>query len=133
MNVTEIGLYNKLAAAVALRTLLTSTTAIYPGVAPQGTALAYVVYSYAGGGLENITPSELHSNLYMVKGVAASISAAGAIQAQIKAALHLQTLTVQGYTNFDMACEAEVQVNETLKDGTFAWHRGYYVRIRLDG
>lgn len=132
MNVTEIGLYNNLAAASGLTTLLTTTTSIYPGVAPQGTAMAYVVYAYTGGGLENLNPSELHNSVYLVKGVAASISAAGAIQAQIKAALHLQTLTVTGYTNFFMACEAEVQLDEVLRDGTFVWHRGWYVRIRLD-
>lgn len=132
MNATEIGLYNKLAAAGGLTTLLDTTTSIYPGVAEQAADKPYVIYSYAGGGLENINPSELHSTMYIVKGVADSVSVAGAIQAQIKAALHLATLTVTGYTNFYMACGGEVQLNETLTDGKMAWHRGYYVRIRLD-
>jgi len=132
MNVTEIGLYGKLAAATALTTLLSAATAIYPTQAPQGTSMAYVVYVYAGGGLENQNPSELHNTVYLVKGVAASIAAAGAIQAQIKAALHGATLTVTGYTNFYMACEGEVQLDEVLRDGSLVSQRGWYVRIRLD-
>ena len=132
MNVTAIGLYNKLSGTSGLTNLLSAATAIYPGAAPQGTARPYVVYLYAGGGLENITPSELHNTLYIVKGIADSPSVAGNIQAQIKTALHGTTLTVSGYTNFYTACEAEVDMYEVNREGGFIWHRGYYVRIRLD-
>ena len=132
MKVTAIGLYNKLAAASGLTALLSATTAIYPDIAPQGTAMPYVVYSYAGGGLENINPSELHNEVYIVKGVDDERSVASNIQAQIKSALHLQTLTVSGYTNLWMACEGQVNFHEVDREGKSLFHQGYYVRIRLD-
>jgi hypothetical protein len=132
MNVTEIGIYNKLAAASGLTTLLTATTAIYPHAAPQGTSMAYVVFGYSAGGLMNINPSELHNTVYFVKGVAASSAAATAIQTQLKAALHLQTLTVTGYTNIQMLCENEINYTETTREGTLVYHAGWYFRVKLD-
>jgi hypothetical protein len=132
VKVTEVGLYDKLAAASGLTDLLSAATAIYPDTAPQGTAKPYVVYSYAGGGLENINPSELHNTVFIVKGIADSVSVASNVAAQIKTALHLQALTVSGYTNFITLCENEVQLMETSREGALIWHRGWYVRIRLD-
>ncbi len=132
MNVTEIGIYNKLAAASGLTALLTTTTAIYPHVAPQGTAMAYVTFNFSGGGLMNINPSELHNPVYAVQGIAASNSAATAIQTQIKAALHEQTLTVTGYTNFHTMCENEISYTEVTREGTLVFHAGWYVRTLID-
>ena len=132
MNVTEIGIYNKLAAASGLTTLLTTTTAIYPHAAPQGTSMAYVVFSYSAGGLMNVNPSELHNTTYFVKGVAAGSAAAAAIQTQLKAALHLQTLTITGYTNVKTFCENEVNYVETTREGTLVYHAGWYFRILID-
>jgi len=132
MNATEIGLYNKLAADGTLTGALSAATAIYNPVAPQSTTLPYVVFFWSGGGLENINPSELHNVVYTVKAVADDAAEAGTIQGYIKSALHLQTLTVSGYTNIITLCEAEVQYVETTRAGTLYFHRGYMVRIRID-
>ena len=132
MNATEIGLYNKLKGTAALTATLSTTTAIYNAVAPAGTSMAYVVFVYAGGGLENITPSELHNVVYMVKAVADDSAEAATIQGHIKTALHGQTLKVGGYTNFYTACEDEISYVEQTREGALIHHRGYYVRVRVD-
>lgn len=132
MNATEIGLYNKLSGYSALTTALGSATDIYNAVAPEGTALPYVVFGWAGGGLENINPSELHNLVYMVQALADDTSEASTLQGHIKGALHLQTLTVSGYTNIYTACEGEINYVEQTREGATIHHRGYYVRIRID-
>jgi len=132
MNVVEIGLYNALSGYSALTTALGSATAIWNGVAEQGTTLPYVVCAYAGGGLENINPSELHNLVYMVQALADDTTEASTLQGHIKGALHLQTLTVTGYTNIYTACEGEINYVETTREGALIHHRGYYVRIRID-
>jgi len=131
MNALEIGLYNALATDNTLTNAITKG-GIYNTVARQGTALPYVIFFWTGGGLENINPSELHNVVYVVKVVADDAHEAGTIQGYIKNALHLQTLTVAGYTNFYTACEDEIQLTETTREGTVLHHRGYVVRIRID-
>ena len=132
MNAIEAGIVTKLAAYSALTTALGSSTAIWNGVAPPGTSAPYVVFFYTGGGLENINPSDMHSLLYLVKAIADDATEAGVLQGHIRGALHKQTLTVSGYTNFYTACEDEAQLVETTREGTLLFHRGYYVRIRID-
>ena len=132
MNATEIGLYSKLTGNSTLTAALSTTTAIYNTVAPQGTSLPYVTFNWAGGGLENINPSELHNVVYVVKALADDAGEAGTIQGYIKSALHGTTLTVSGYTNFYTACEEEIQYVEQTRDGQVIHHRGYVVRVRID-
>ena len=132
MNAVEIGLYNKLRTTSALTTALGSATAIYDTVTPQGTALPYVIFFWAGGGHMNINPSDLHSIVYVVKALADDSAEAGVLQGHIKTALHNQALTVTSYTNIDTQCEDEIQLAETLRDGSIIHHRGYSVRVRLD-
>jgi hypothetical protein len=132
MNAVEIGLYNALKANSTLTAALSATTAIYNTMAPQGTSMAYVVFNWAGGGLENINPSDLHNIVYNVRAVADDTAEASTIQGYIKSALHKATLTVSGYTNFYTACEDEIQYAEETSDGQVIHHRGYAVRIRID-
>lgn len=132
MNAVEIGLYSALTGYGALANALSDTKAVYNAVAPQGMAMPYCVFVYAGGGLMNINPSELHSLVYMVKAVATSTSVAATLQGYIKAALHNQTLTITGYTNIDTQCEDEIGYVEQTREGATYHHRGYYVRIRID-
>jgi len=134
MNVIEAGLYTALAADTALIAELGST-AIYSRHAPQGAAMPFVIFNHAGGGHENLTPSDTQSHVYLVKAVASEAQGAkkaGTIDALIIGALHKQALTVTGYTNFYMAAEEEVQLTETSGEGGFIYHTGHYYRIRID-
>ena len=132
MRVTEIGLYNKLAADSTLTGALSAATAIYNTIAPPGTSVPYVVFNWNGGGLMNINPSDLHNTTYAVKVIADDTAEAGTIQGYIKTALHLQTLTVSGYTNVITLCEDEIQYTETTREGAILHHRGYNIRIMID-
>jgi len=131
MNAIETGLYSKLTGTAALTTALGGSY-IYNRVAPQGQALPYVVFNHAGGGHENINPSDMQNHVYLVKVVASGSKAAGTINDLVIAALHNSTLTVTGYTNFWTALEEEVQLTETAPDGTHIFHTGGYYRIRID-
>jgi hypothetical protein len=131
VNVIETGLYTKL--NVSAITTKLGGSYIYDPVAPPGQARPYVIFTHTGGGYENINPSNLQGHLYLVKGVANSKKMAGEIHDLILTALHNQTVTVSGYTNFWTAAEEEVRMVEVLDDGKTVFHCGAYYRIRIDG
>ncbi len=131
MNAIETALYGKLSAATALTTALGGSF-IYNRHAPQGQGLPYIVFVHAGGGHENINPSNLQDHVYLIKAVAAASQQAGTLDGLVSAALHGTTLTVSGYTNFWTAREEEVQLTEQGAGGTFVYHCGAYYRIRID-
>ena len=131
MNALKVGLYNALNGAAALTTALGGSY-IYDKIAPQAQARPYVIFSFAGGGHENINPSELINVVFLVKAVSDNSSEAGTIDGLIKTALHLQTLTVAGFTNIIMLRENEVDYAETVREGVNVFHGGALYRIRLD-
>lgn len=131
MNALDTAIYNKLNGTAALTTALGGSY-IYQHTAPQGQALPYVIFFHAGGGQENVNPSDLQNHVYLVKAVAADLSQAGSLDDNIRAALHQQTLTIAGYTNIYTARETTVRLAEVTGKGTFAYHAGAYYRIRLD-
>jgi len=125
-------LYSKLIGDTALISELSGDTAIYYGVAPQETARPYVVFFNAGGGPDNTYPSDLTSEVYVVKAVADNLGGALTVDNACKTALHKQTLTVTGYTNIWTRREDEVSLTEVSDDGTVIRHEGAYYRIRVD-
>jgi len=131
MNIVEAGLYSALSNDSDI-TDAVGGEHIFNSVAPQGQARPYIIYVFTGGGHENINPSELINMSYMVKAVADDGTEAGDIDALIQAALHKQTLTVTGYTNFYTHREEEMQLVETAGDGTLIHHHGAQYRIRID-
>ncbi len=132
MNALNTALYSKLTGGTALTALLAGTTSVYNQVVPRGAALPYVVFNIQGGGPENITPARFENLVYTVKAVsAASALAAGSIDAQIDALLHLGTLSVSGWSNFLLMREERIQYVETAPEGQYIWHVGGTYRIRL--
>lgn len=125
-------LYSKLIGDTALISELSGDTAVYYGVAPQGKARPYVIFFNAGGGPENTYPSDLTSEVYVVKAVAETLGGALSVDNACKSALHKQTLTVTGYTNFWTRRENDVSLTEVSDDGTIIRHEGGYYRIRVD-
>lgn len=131
MNVVEAGLYTKLTGNSNLTTELGGSY-VYNPDAPQGQARPYVIAVHSGGGHLNITPSDIQHHRYLVKAVADEPKRAGTIDGLIVSALHQQTLTVAGYTNYATWAEDEVQYTEVARDDTIIYHRGHYYRIRID-
>lgn len=132
MNAVETALYSRLTGTAGLTALLASSSAVYLDQAPQNAAFPYVVFGLQGGGDDNKSPHRAQSLLYMVKGLTtANMSAAGNIDAQADAALHLVTLTVTGWTNTWLARESEIEYVEDIGGGKRVFHRGGVYRIRI--
>ena len=131
MKEVEIGIANILKGDSSLTTKLGGEY-IYNTIAPQGQARDYVIFQWAGGGPENITPSDMRALTYLVKGVSDNQKTAAEIDELIEDALHKQTLTISGYTNLWMRRSDQVQLVETSSDGTPVFHRGAYYQIVID-
>ena len=132
MKVFDIGPYNKLAGDSTLLALLSGGTPVFQMRAPPNTPRPYVEFFYAGGGEENINPSEITNFVYAVKGVSDTLLAAANIDERCKTLLHKQSITVTGYTNFALDRETEVRLAEDAPNGNPIFHYGAYYRIRSD-
>jgi len=130
-NTLNTSIYNVLSGGTALTTAL-GGTAIYHGEAPSGKALPYVVWNYQYGGVENITPHEMSTQLVYIRAFASSASQGGTIDAAICNLLHKETLTVTGWSNFWLARETEIAMPEKDAAGITTWSIGAFYRIRLD-
>jgi len=106
--------------------------AIFNKRAPQGQALPYVVFQQAGGGDENETKHRTRNVLYQVLAVAATQAKAAAIDGYIDAALHLQSLTISGWSNFWMAREEDINIAQEDSGGVTRYHAGGTYRIRIE-
>ena len=131
MNALETGLFTLLTGDSDLTTELGGEY-IYNQTAPQGQARPYLVFSKAGGGDRNWSPSRWKNYVYLVKAVADGLKKAGTVMEKIDAALHNQVITVTGYTNMVTFMEQEVDYVETLDNGKAVFHEGAMFRIRLD-
>ena len=133
MSVTalETGLYNILSAGTALTDELGGTF-IYNQQAPQTPPDKFVIFQWQGGGDENETKHRTRNVIYTVRGVATTQEDAATIDGLIDSLLHLQTLTISGYTNFWTARLADVIFVEQDAGGVNRYHVGAQYRIRID-
>jgi hypothetical protein len=131
-TVLNTALFNQLSGGTALVSAL-GGTAIYFVQAPDEKPLPYVVWSYQAGGPENITPSDLWSELAFVRAYAETPAQAGTIDALIHARLHKQTLSISGYTNFWTVREGDAPaLIDNQPNGQKAFMSGGMYRIRFD-
>lgn len=127
----ETGLYSILSGNSALTTELGGTL-IYNKQAPQGPGTKFVVFNWAGGGDENLTPHRTRNVVYTVQAVATTQAQAATLDRLIDAALHEKTLTVSGWTNFWTAREDDISYVEQDAGGNPIFHVGAQYRIRID-
>ena len=125
------GLFNQLSGGTALITAL-GGTAIYQMQAPPNSTLPYVVMSHAGGGPENITPSDMRNQIVFVRAYAATVSQANNLDALCSARLHKQNVAVTGYTNLYTWRETDLQNVDNPADLAPVYMAGAHYRIRLD-
>lgn len=123
----ETALYSKLNVSAITNI---ATGGVWNKLAPQGTSLPYVVYQWQGGGDDNITPTRGRNLVYTVKALAADADTAESIDEQIDIALHYQTLTVSGWTNYRMCREGDVNYSE-MELGVPVFHIGAMYRIEV--
>jgi hypothetical protein len=133
MNELSSSIYSRLQTTGGLTSLLAGTTSIYHLQAPEGATLPYVVYSTQGGGDENLSQHRTKNLVVFVRAYSGSSAAqAGSIDAQIDAALHLNPLTVSGWTDFWLARETELETVQNEPSGRPVWMAGAMYRIKLD-
>jgi len=130
INALNAAIYSKLTGGTALVSAL-GGTCIYHGLAPEGAALPYVVWSYAAGGHENMTPRESVNAVIYVRAYAASAKTA-AILDGLAAELMETTLSLTGWHNYWLAREESIVLPETDEAGKTTWSCGAYYRVRLD-
>ena len=130
INALNAALYSKLTGGTALVSAL-GGTCIYHGIAPEGAALPYMVWSYAAGGHENMTPRESVNAVIYVRAYATTAKQAATIDG-LAAELMETKLTVTGWNNFWLAREESIVLPETDSAGKTTWSCGAYYRVRLD-
>jgi len=132
MNVLNQGIYNKLAGTAITNLLANGSASIFSLLAKDNAAPPYIVYSIQGGGDENFDSNRTKNIVMFIRAYSqVSEAQAGSIDAQIDAAMHLQTLSVSGWSNFWTAREEDLTAVEILDNGTKIWMNGGFYRIRI--
>lgn len=130
LNALNAALNTRLAGGTALVAAL-GGTAIYHGIAPEGKAQPVVIWSYSGGGHENMTPNQSVNEIVYIRAYAATAKQAATIDGLV-ATLMETNLTVTGWSNFWLAREEDIYLPETDEAGKTTWSCGAYYRVRLD-
>jgi hypothetical protein len=128
MSAIDVAIFTKLGAAAGLTALV--STRIYARQAPQGAALPYVIFSHQAGGQVNMEPVDRLELVYWIRGFATTQAAAGAIDDQISAALHRQTLTATGWAHLGCQRESDQRLEDRDAAGALVWITGALYRIR---
>jgi hypothetical protein len=129
-NALNSAINSRLTSGTALVSAL-GGTAIYHGYAPENRALPFVVWSYSGGGAENMTPNASVNEVIYIRAYATTAKKAAQIDAQV--ALLMETdLSLTGWNNYWLAREDELYLPELDDAGKTTWSCGAYYRVRLD-
>ena len=129
-NALNAAIDTRLSGGTALISAL-GGTAIYHGIASENKALPFVVWSYAAGMAENMTPNASVNEIVYIRAYAQTAKQAGQLDGMV-ASLMETNLTVTGWSNFWLAREEEIYLPETDEAGKTTWSCGAYYRVRLD-
>ena len=111
-------------------------TAIYDTQAPDEASPPYIVFNHHGGGPDNISGSDIESNLWLVKAYSATLlSNASSIFNEADKLLHKKQLSINGGTVNTWWCcrEENVKLVENPPSGKPIFMRGGIYRIRTSG
>lgn len=125
-TIIETGLYSKLSTSAG--TVLFGTR-IYADQAPASVTYPYILFFHVGGGEENLNPQGSFDVLYQVECWGTALADARNGQAYAGSALHYQTLTFSGHTNFWTEQQDFIRSVENV-DGKQIYRRGATYRIR---
>ncbi len=107
-------------------------TAIYNGIAPDESALPYVVWSYQASNRDNWTPSDSSQSLIFIRAYASTALKAGQIDDCVADLMKTNLTVTGGWNNFWLAREEEFLLPEKDETGVTTWMCGAYYRVRLD-
>lgn len=106
-------------------------TRIYNPQAPAGTGLPYLLFYLASGLMPNWTPALFVDDVYRVEAVGRTRAEAESVFNAAFTALHLQTLTISGWSNYWTACE-QIVTRVDIIEGTQFYRRIGDFRIKAD-
>lgn len=122
-------IYSKLTGSASLTALV--STRVYYGLAPEGTALPYVIFTIVNEMMTNDSPRHNLEALYQIEGVATSKASAIQIADVIHDVLHEGDLSVTGWSVYWVAAEGRTMIIET--ENAVQYFRDIReFRIRLD-
>lgn len=95
-------IYTKLKATSAVTALVggTAVPRIYMQQAPSSATLPYVIFYLNSGGVANLTPREDFNVTYRIEAVADTRQGAQSLSEACFGALHRESVTVTGWSNF---------------------------------
>lgn len=127
----ETGIYSKLSTSggTALWGGTAGTVQVYADQASAKAVAPYVVFFYVAGGDENVNPSGSFDVRYQVECWSTVVGTARSGATYIQQALHHQTLTISGCTNFWTVQTRLVRSVENV-DGVQWYRRGGEYQIR---
>lgn len=130
IGVLETALYTKLNVASVVGS--GKATGVYNRIAPQATALPYVIFQWQGGGDESDHGKRSRNVVYTVQALASTVIMADTLDAACDALLHAGALTVAGYGVFWLRREGDVAYQEVDGTGQPIYHNGGMYRIRIE-
>lgn len=133
-NLVNAALYARLAADSTLTAMLAGGTAvpsIYVDAAPDNAVLPWVVFSHQSGIEPGLSAHRDFDELLYVRAFAAAPGAAGSIDARLEQLLHMQPLTVGGFTNIRLVRETDISLVETDASLVKIWQAGALYRSLL--
>ncbi len=130
VGLVEAGIYTKLNVTAVKTTA--GATGVYNRIAPQTTALPYVIFQWQGGGDENSHPDRSRDVIYTIKALARDAVTADTIDAACDVLLHDGLITVTGYNVIWLRRESDVAYSEVDASGQPVYHTGGMYRIRIE-
>lgn len=122
VNAVKAGLYSKLTGDATLTALLASSTSVFDKVAPQGSALPYVIFQKLDGQARYTMGGHAYTdNTFLVKAVTDSPSAltAGSICERIDALLTDGTITLSSGSVMVSRRQVDIDYAETTDGRTY--------------
>jgi uncharacterized protein DUF3168 len=130
IDAAATGLRTALLANGTLTALLSTTTAVFRTQAPATAAIPYVVLIHSAGGTQNTSPRDSFDMRWSIKAIADTAAGAAAIAAQIRLALHNQTITLPGTWKAQDCQELAVFEYAENVSGKQIWHTGAVYQLR---
>ena len=135
MNAEAVAIYSTLQGTTAITSLLAGTTSIYHLQAPEGATDPYIVFSLQGGGDTNDSPHRVKDHTWFIRAYATGsngAATAGSIDDQIDTLLHLNPISITGWSNLWLARDTDLETVENDATGQQVHMQGGFYRFVVE-
>jgi len=110
---------------------VTDATAVYEGIAPQGTEFPYITYDAVSPAELNLTKHRMLDELWQIKAISDVRADAALIAHQVEVRMIQSEMAVEGWEQYWISRETGISYPEVDDDGQVIYHVGATYRIRL--